>query len=127
MIKRLSRHGNSLALVIEKGVLDLLNIHPDTPLEITTDGARLVITPRRKRAGHAPRPSVVRAGPRDRSAEVYAAAVRGMTLEQKLRVSEGLRDLAWQAKAASLARRHPDWPAQEVDKRVREVFLGGRA
>ncbi len=45
MIKRLTRHGNSLALVIEKGVLDLLEIKPDTPLSVTTDGKCLVITP----------------------------------------------------------------------------------
>ena len=32
MIKKLTRHGNSLALVMERGVLDLLNIDADTPL-----------------------------------------------------------------------------------------------
>ncbi len=45
MIKHLTRHGNSLALVIEKGVLELLEIKADTPLSITTDGRCLVITP----------------------------------------------------------------------------------
>ena len=45
MIKRLSRHGNSLALVIDKGVLELLNIDDQTPLEISTDGELLIITP----------------------------------------------------------------------------------
>ena len=45
MIKKLTRHGNSLALVIDKPVLELLNIDADTPLEITTDGRALVITP----------------------------------------------------------------------------------
>ena len=32
MVKRLTRHGNSLALVIDKGILDLLEIGPETPL-----------------------------------------------------------------------------------------------
>lgn len=45
MIKRLTKHGNSLALVIDRGVLDLLEIGPNTPLSITTDGRSLVVTP----------------------------------------------------------------------------------
>ena len=45
MIKKLTRHGNSLALVIDKGVLELLNIDDETPLEISTDGKLLLISP----------------------------------------------------------------------------------
>ncbi len=45
MIKKLTRHGNSMALVIDKGVLDLLNIEENTPLDITTDGKILMISP----------------------------------------------------------------------------------
>lgn len=45
MIKHLTTHGNSLALVIEKAVLELLRITPDTPLEIITDGRNLIISP----------------------------------------------------------------------------------
>jgi antitoxin component of MazEF toxin-antitoxin module len=45
MIKRLTRHGNSMALVIDKGVLELLDIDPDTPLRVSTDGAVLIIAP----------------------------------------------------------------------------------
>jgi antitoxin component of MazEF toxin-antitoxin module len=45
MIKRLSKHGNSLALVIDRSVLDLLKIDRRTPLEITTDGELLLISP----------------------------------------------------------------------------------
>lgn len=45
MIKHLAKHGNSLALVIDRGVLDILDIKADTPLSITTDGKCLVITP----------------------------------------------------------------------------------
>ncbi len=45
MIKKLTKHGNSLALVIDKGVLDLLKIDDETPLEISTDGTLLVISP----------------------------------------------------------------------------------
>jgi antitoxin MazE len=45
MLKKLTRHGNSLALVIDKGVLELLNIDDQTPLEISTDGTILLISP----------------------------------------------------------------------------------
>ena len=43
MIKKLTKHGNSLALVIDKGILELLGISVDTPISITTDGKHLVI------------------------------------------------------------------------------------
>ena len=45
MPKQLTRHGNSLALVIDKPILELLHIDADTPLDITTDGTMLFITP----------------------------------------------------------------------------------
>jgi antitoxin MazE len=45
MLKTLTRHGNSLALVIDRPVLDLLKIDAETPLDISTDGQVLVITP----------------------------------------------------------------------------------
>ena len=54
MIKKLSKHGNSLALVIDRSILELLGIDEKTSLELSTDGAALVIAPvrdkkRRKR------------------------------------------------------------------------------
>jgi antitoxin component of MazEF toxin-antitoxin module len=48
MRKSLSVIGNSLGLVIEKPILELLNITRDTELEVTTDGKRLIIEPARK-------------------------------------------------------------------------------
>jgi antitoxin MazE len=50
MLKRLTKLGNSLALVIDPGVLDLLEIDADTPLSITTDGECLIIAPVRDEA-----------------------------------------------------------------------------
>jgi len=54
MIKKLSKHGNSLALVIDRPILELLDIDEGTSLSISTDGEALVIVPvrdkrRRKR------------------------------------------------------------------------------
>jgi antitoxin MazE len=48
VIKKLSPVGNSLGLIIEKPILDLLNINKDTPLEIRTDGEALIIRPAHK-------------------------------------------------------------------------------
>ena len=45
MVKTLTKHGNSWALVIDKAIMELLRIQPDSPLEITTDGKSLVISP----------------------------------------------------------------------------------
>ena len=45
MVKKLTKHGNSLALVIDRPILDLLKIDPDTPLEVTTDGRQLIVAP----------------------------------------------------------------------------------
>jgi antitoxin component of MazEF toxin-antitoxin module len=45
MVKRLTQHGNSAALILDKAVLDLLHITIDTPLEISTDGKNLIISP----------------------------------------------------------------------------------
>ena len=49
MVKRMTRHGNSMALVIDRPILELLNIDADTPLDISTDGEVLIITPVRNR------------------------------------------------------------------------------
>jgi len=45
MRKTLSRHGNSYALVIERSILEILHINPDTVLEVSTDGTSLTIVP----------------------------------------------------------------------------------
>lgn len=45
MTKTLIKHGNSLALVIDKPILELLQITADTPLELTSNGDALLISP----------------------------------------------------------------------------------
>jgi antitoxin component of MazEF toxin-antitoxin module len=45
MVKKLTKHGNSLALVIDRPILDLLKIEADTPLDISTDGRQLIVAP----------------------------------------------------------------------------------
>ena len=50
MLKTLTKHGNSLALVIDKPILELLQASAETPFEIITDGRSLVLTPVREEA-----------------------------------------------------------------------------
>lgn len=45
MIKTLTKHGNSYAMVIDKPILELLHATPETPFEILSDGRSLVLTP----------------------------------------------------------------------------------
>ena len=49
MIKKLTRSGNSLVLVIDRPLLEALEIDADTELEVSTDGEVLVIAPVRDR------------------------------------------------------------------------------
>lgn len=62
MIKKLTAVGNSLGLIIERPILELLDIDRETPLEVRTDGEALIIRPQRK----------------NRSARLKAAAERMM-------------------------------------------------
>jgi len=50
MVKNLTKHGNSYALVIDKPILELLRVTPETPFEIITDGRCLVLSPVRGRS-----------------------------------------------------------------------------
>lgn len=49
MKKKLSAIGNSLGIVIEKPILELLKIDRETELDVSTDGQRLIIEPIRQR------------------------------------------------------------------------------
>ncbi len=45
VIKALTKHDNSLALVIEKPILELIGADADTPFDISTDGQVLILSP----------------------------------------------------------------------------------
>jgi antitoxin component of MazEF toxin-antitoxin module len=45
MTRKLQRHGNSMALVFDKALLEALNMTPDTPLNITFHAGSITITP----------------------------------------------------------------------------------
>lgn len=46
MNTKLVKHGNSLALVIDDAMLNLLNINEETVLEITVENGKLIVTPK---------------------------------------------------------------------------------
>jgi len=45
MTKRLIQHGNSAALVIDKPIMELLNITNETILHLSTDGKNIILSP----------------------------------------------------------------------------------
>ena len=45
MVKRLIQHGNSFALVIDKPIMEMLNITNETTFELSTDGKNLILSP----------------------------------------------------------------------------------
>ena len=47
MTKRLQVIGSSAGIIIDKPILELLRITPETELDLETDGERLIITPLR--------------------------------------------------------------------------------
>jgi antitoxin MazE len=53
LTKNLIRHGNSLALVLDKPILELLQIDAETSLELTTNGDVLMVSPIRDKARQA--------------------------------------------------------------------------
>ncbi len=53
----------------------------------------------------------------------YVAALRRMTGEQKLRAAFALYWSARNIKAAALRDQHPDWTDEQIQQRVKEIFL----
>jgi antitoxin component of MazEF toxin-antitoxin module len=45
MIKKLIRHGNSAAVVIDKPIMEMLHITNETSFELTTDGKNIILSP----------------------------------------------------------------------------------
>lgn len=53
----------------------------------------------------------------------YIATLRGMTGAQKLRTAFQLYWGARRLKAARLRQQHPDWTEEQVQQRVKEIFM----
>lgn len=68
MQKKLSVVGNSLGLIIDKPVLELLRIDKDTPLDVSTDGDALIIRPLRDARAERLRDAILRVSERHAAA-----------------------------------------------------------
>ena len=44
-LKHLTRQGNSLAIIIDRPILDMLDINEKTPLKLTTEGGKIILEP----------------------------------------------------------------------------------
>jgi hypothetical protein len=53
----------------------------------------------------------------------YIATLRRMTGQQKLRTAFALYWSARKLKAAALREQHPDWNEEQVQQKVKEIFL----
>ena len=71
MRKKLTRTGNSLAVVLDKEMLERLGIDAGTPLEISTDGRVVIISPVRGKKRDQKLKSTM-----DRAHERYAGVFR---------------------------------------------------
>jgi antitoxin component of MazEF toxin-antitoxin module len=45
MVKRLTRQGNSAALIIDRTMMELMEIDSDTPLKVVVEGRKLIVEP----------------------------------------------------------------------------------
>jgi antitoxin component of MazEF toxin-antitoxin module len=45
MIKKLIQHGNSVALVIDKPIMEMLKITNEPSFELSTDGKNIILSP----------------------------------------------------------------------------------
>lgn len=45
MFKKLIQHGNSSAIVIDKPIMEMLNINSDTTFKLSTDGKNIILSP----------------------------------------------------------------------------------
>lgn len=60
----------------------------------------------------------------DTVAQIETAILRRMTPAQKLAVMHALWRQAWNLKTAAVRRHHPEWTAEQVAARVREILRG---
>ena len=49
MTKRLIKHGNSAAIIIDKPIMELLNITNETTFQLSTDGKNIILSPQNEK------------------------------------------------------------------------------
>ena len=64
--------------------------------------------------------------PDEEASPVQIAALRAIPGEKRLLLAEQLYWTARKLKAAGLRNQHPDWTEEEVNERVRQIFINAR-
>lgn len=59
--------------------------------------------------------------------DIQRRALRAMTADQKVRVSQALWEETWEVLAAGVRGRHPEWTPAQVAAGVRELLRDVRA
>ncbi len=59
----------------------------------------------------------------EKESESSSSRYRGFTPARKWAEAVKLRDMAWKLKRSALRHEHPDWSDEEIEKKVREIFL----
>ena len=54
--------------------------------------------------------------------DLELARLRALSAAEKVAVMQSLWRQAWALKAAGVRGEHPEWPPEQVDSRVREIF-----
>jgi hypothetical protein len=55
----------------------------------------------------------------------YIAAIRRMSGADKIKAAGALYQSARRIKAAALRQFHPDWTEEQIERKVKEIFLYG--
>jgi len=53
--------------------------------------------------------------------------IRRMTPARRLEIARGLYETAWRIKEAALRQQFPDWPEEQLQARLRHIFVTGHA
>lgn len=62
----------------------------------------------------------------DTVSDLQTRALRAMSADQKIRVSQALWEEAWEVLAAGVRGRHPEWTPAQVVARVQELLRDAR-
>jgi hypothetical protein len=54
--------------------------------------------------------------------DLEIARLRAMSASEKIAAMQSLWEQAWALKAAGVSAQHPEWTAEQVEARVREIF-----
>ena len=63
---------------------------------------------------------------RDKARQIQIEIYKKMSSEDKWRRMQELWKTAWQVKQAGIKMLHPDWTQEQVEEKVRDIFIHAR-